>query len=155
MSILCNEKNFGLFRRLGIAPSTTVNKSTGLFSLNFCLFIRCEGSVPTPRAAMPWVSPTLAAPTLCPVYHGIVIFYFLHNPKGHPDHPFYHVALVTCRVYLTRFGIEPSAPQTTKVGNPHTFGNVVCPSITAVGTSYLDNAGQALNFVSFHPSTIL
>lgn len=106
----CSEKNFGLFRRLGIAPPTTVNKSAGLLSLNFCLFIRYKGSVPTPRSAMPGVSPTLAAPTLCPVYHGIIMFCVLHNPKGHPNHPLHHMALVTCRAYLARFGIEPSVP---------------------------------------------
>ena len=40
-----------------------------------------------PRPAMPGISPTLAAPTLCPVYHGITMFYVLHNPKGHPKSP--------------------------------------------------------------------
>ena len=84
---MCSGRNFGLFRRLGIAPPTTVNKSAGLLSLNFCFFICREGSVPMPRVTMPRVSPTLAAPTLCPVYHGIIILCVLYNPKWHPKSP--------------------------------------------------------------------
>jgi len=40
-----------------------------------------------PRVTMPGVSPTLAAPTLCPVYHGIIILCVLYNPKWHPKSP--------------------------------------------------------------------
>ena len=36
---------------------------------------------------MPGVSPTLAAPTLCPVYHSIIMLYVLYNPKGHSKSP--------------------------------------------------------------------
>jgi len=83
----CSEKNFGLFRRLGIASPTIVNKSAGLLSLSLCFFICREGSVPMPTAAMPGVSPTLTAPTLRRVYHCIIMLCILYNPKEHPKSP--------------------------------------------------------------------